>query len=133
MATVQMTSHVSTDELLQGVAALPAAELEQFVAKVLAIRARLKAPSIPEQEAQLLCKINAGLSVSEQQRFTELDKKRQAEALTDGEYQELLVLIDVMEMRNVERMQSLSALAQLRQVALTNLMQTLGIKALPYA
>lgn len=133
MSTVQITSQVSTDELLHSVASLPAAELEQFVARVLTLRARLKAPSIPEQEAQLLSRINAGLSSSQQQRFAELDQKRQDETLTDGEHLELLALNELIEQRNVERIQSLNKLAQLRQISLTTLMQNLGIRMPPYA
>ncbi len=133
MPTVQITAQASTDELLRSVASLPAAELEQFVTRVLALRARLKAPTIPDQEANLLRKINIGLSAIQQQRFADLNLKRQEETLTDEEHQELLVLIEEMEAKNVERIQSLSLLAQLRQVSLTTLMQNLGIKALPYA
>lgn len=133
MPTVQITAQASTDELLRSVASLPAAELEQFVTRVLALRARLKAPTIPDQEANLLHKINIGLSAIQQQRFADLNLKRQEETLTDEEHQELLVLIEEMETKNVERIQSLSLLAQLRQVSLTTLMQNLGIKALPYA
>jgi hypothetical protein len=133
MPTVQITAQASTDELLRSVASLPAAELEQFVTRVLALRARLKAPTIPDQEANLLRKINIGLSAIQQQRFADLNLKRQEETLTDEEHQELLVLIEEMETKNVERIQNLSLLAQLRQVSLTTLMQNLGIKALPYA
>ena len=133
MPTVQITAQASTDELLRSVASLPAAELEQFVTRVLALRARLKAPTIPDQEANLLHKINIGLTAIQQQRFADLNLKRQEETLTDEEHQELLVLIEEMETKNVERIQSLSLLAQLRQVSLTTLMQNLGIKALPYA
>ncbi|WML92271.1 hypothetical protein RCF98_08000 [Thiothrix lacustris] len=133
MPTVQITTQASTEELLRSVASLPAAELEQFVTRVLALRARLKAPTIPDQEANLLRNINTGLSATQQQRFADLNHKRQEETLTDEEYQELLLLIEEMETKNVERIQNLSLLAQLRQVSLTTLMQNLGIKALPYA
>lgn len=134
MPTVQITAQASTEELLRSVASLPAAELDQFVARVLALRARLKAPSLPEQEAALLRKINSsGLSTTQQHQFAELDRKRQAETLSTTEHQELLNLIDEMEAQNVERMRSLTLLAQLRQVSLTTLMQNLGIKVLPYA
>lgn len=133
MSTVQITSQVSTDELLHSVASLPAAELEQFVARVLALRAHLKAPSIPEQEAQLLSRINAGLPTAQQQRLAKLDQKRQDETLTDEEHQELLALNDLVEQQNVERMQCLGKLAQLRQIPLTTLMQDLGIRTPPYA
>ena len=101
MPTVQITAQASTDELLRSVASLPAAELEQFVTRVLALRARLKAPTIPDQEANLLHKINIGLSAIQQQRFADLNLKRQEETLTDEEHQELLVLIEEMETEEV--------------------------------
>ena len=125
MTTIQITSQVSTEQLLHGVANLPAADLEQFVAKVLAIRAKLKAPSISTQEAQLLQQINQALPA--QARFTALNHKRQAETLTEPEHQELLALIEQMEHFNVTRMQSLVQLATLRQVSVTTLIQELGI------
>jgi predicted nucleic acid-binding protein len=90
-------------------------------------------PNIAEQEVQLLSQINKGLLPQQQQRFAELDQKRQDETLTDSEHQELLTLNELLEQRNVERMQSLNKLAQLRQVPLTTLMQNLGIRTPPYA
>lgn len=133
MPSVQITSQVSTEELLHSVARLPAAELEQFVARVLTLRAHLKAPSLSAQEAKLLSQINVGLSATQQHRFAELDHKRQEETLSEPEHQELLDLIEQMEQYNVERLQSISKLAQLRQVPLTTLMQTLGIRTPAYA
>lgn len=82
--------------------------------------------------ARATAPINTGLSESQQQRFTELNQKRQDETLTDSEHQELLALNEVMEQRNVERMQSLCKLAQLHHVPLTTLMQDLGIRTPPY-
>ncbi|WP_298611502.1 hypothetical protein [uncultured Thiothrix sp.] len=133
MSSVQITTQVSTEQLLHGVASLPAAELDQFVAKVLALRAKLRAPSLSEQEAQLLKQINQGLATQQLQRFTELDHKRQDETLSELEHQELLALIAQMEQLNAVRIQSLAQLAMLRQVSLTTLMNNLGIKAPDYA
>ena len=127
MTTIQITSQVSTEQLLHGVANLPAADLEQFVAKVLAIRAKLKAPSISTQEAPLLQQINHALPAQAQARFTALNHKRQAETLTEPEHQELLALIEQMEHLNVTRMQSLVQLATLRQVSVTTVMQDLDV------
>jgi len=127
MATVHITTEASTEQLLHSVANLPADELEQFVAKVLAIRANLKAPSLPAQEAQLLLEINKGLSDEQQQRFQTLDAKRQAESLDAAEHTELLELIEKMETLNAARMQHLVQLAQLRNVSLDELMSDLGL------
>lgn len=91
-----------------------------------------KATNTAGQETQLLKQINQGLSPEQQQRLTGLDQKRQNETLTDSEHEELLALNEVMEQQNVERMQSLCKLAQLRHVPLTTLMQDLGIRTPPY-
>lgn len=56
-----------------------------------------------DQEATLLGTTNSGLSEIQQQRFSELDHKRQAETLSVAEHQELLGLIDEMEAHNVKR------------------------------
>ena len=128
MPTVQITSEVSTEQLLHSVANLPANDLEAFVTKVLTLRAKLKAPSIPNTEVQLLTQINQGLSAQEQARWTQLEQKRQAETLRPEEHQELLKLNDQMEQLNVVRIQALTKLAFIRQISITTLMQNLGIK-----
>lgn len=133
MPTVQITSEVSTEQLLHSVANLPANDLEAFVTKVLTLRAKLKAPSLPTTEAQLLTQINQGLSAQEQTRWTQLEQKRQAETLTTEEHQELLTLNDKMEQLNVIRMQALTKLAFIRQISITTLMQNLGIRTPDYA
>ncbi|WP_020559728.1 hypothetical protein [Thiofilum flexile] len=133
MPTVKITSEVSTEQLLHSVANLPANDLEAFVAKVLTLRAKLKAPSIPTTEVQLLTHINQGLPAQEQKRWTQLEQKRQEETLTPEEHQELLKLNDQLEQLNVVRMQALTKLAFIRQISITTLMQNLGIRTPDYA
>ena len=58
MSTIQITSRISTEDLLHGVESLPTEELEQFMARVLALCARRKANSLGEQESKLLQLIN---------------------------------------------------------------------------
>ena len=128
MPTVQITSEVSTEQLLHSVANLPANDLEAFVTKVLTLRAKLKAPRISNTEVQLLTQINQGLSAQEQARWTQLEQRRQAETLRPEEHQELLKLNDQMEQLNVVRIQALTKLAFIRQISITTLMQNLGIK-----
>ncbi len=67
MPNVQITTQVSTDELLYSVSSLPAQELDNFVSKVLAIQAKLKAPSLSAQETQLLSQANSHLDENQQQ------------------------------------------------------------------
>lgn len=121
------------DELLNGVAQLDTPELEQFISQVLTLRAKRIAPSLPEEEARLLEKINQGLPPDVQQRYDELTAKRRAETLTPEEHEELLDLIDRIEQADAERVQALAELAQRRGVSITTLMAELGIRRPAYA
>ena len=133
MSTTEVRSRVSVDELLNGVAQLETPELERFISGVLSLRAKRVAPSVSQEEAQLLEKINEGLSPAVQQRYDELTAKRRAEILTPEEYQELLALIDRNELADAERIQALTELAQLRRVPILSLMAELGIGPPTYA
>ena len=129
MSTIEIRSQVSINDLLNGVAQLNSTDLEQFVSQVLALRAKRVAPSASKQEAEILEKINQGLAQETQQRYNELVAKRQAEMLTDAEYQELLALIDSIEQADAERVQALTKLAQLRNMSVKALMETLNIRS----
>jgi hypothetical protein len=133
MPVVEVRSQVSLDELLNGVAQLDTPELEHFVSQVLTLRAKRIAPSLPEEEAGLLQKINQGLPPDVQQHYDELTAKRRAETLTPEEHQELLALIDRIERADAERVQALTELAQLHNVSVTTLMAELGIHPSAYA
>ena len=132
MTTVEVRTQVSLYDLLNGVAQLDTPELENFVAQVLALRAKRFASSLPKQEAELLLKINQRWPIDTQRRYDELATKRQAETLTAEEQQELLGLIDQSEQADAERAQMIGDLAQLRNVPVPELMQDLGIRAAPY-
>jgi hypothetical protein len=79
----------------------------------------------PTTENTLLQKIAATLPTIVQQRYNELRDKLQAETLTPIEHQELLELIDVVEQFDVDRLQHLLALAQLRKIPLSELLSQL--------
>jgi hypothetical protein len=76
----------------------------------------------PITESILLQKIDRTLPPIIQQRYNELRSNLQAETLTPIEHQELLNLTDTVEQFDVERLQHLLALAQLRQVSLPELL-----------
>jgi len=133
MATIQIQSQVSLEALLSGVDQLSTPDLERFANQVLAIRARRRAPSLAPREAELLYKINQGLSVEAQQRFDLLTAKRRAENLTPEEHDELLALVDAIEQSDAERVAWLAELAQLRSVSIRTLMSQLGIRPPTYA
>lgn len=103
-------------------------EFEQFVEEVIALRARRRAPSLPHPESELLMKINQQLPTDVQGRFDELVTKRQDEALTTEEHEELLRLIEQVEAGDVTRIEALAELAQLRGLSLDELMDQLGIQ-----
>ncbi len=133
MPTIEVHSQVSlTDDLLKGVKQLGTSELEQFISQVLTLRAKRIAPSFSKQEAEILEKINQGLSLEMQQRYNMLVAKRQTETLTDDEHHELLSLIDQIELLDTERMQAIIELAQLRNLSVSALMATLNIRPPAY-
>ena len=134
MPKVHVTSQIEIDldEVLQGLARLGTKELEQFVDKVIALRAQRRAPSLPKDETELLQQINRGLPADIRQRYDALNAKLHDETITPQEHEELLTLIDRIELTDAERMQSLVALAQLRGVSVDTLMEQLGIHRTTY-
>ena len=122
---------VSADQLLEAASQLNPGELEQFVTQVIALQARRRAPSVTKTETELLMKINNGLPTDVRARYWVLIGKRQEESLTEEEYEELLRLSDQTEQLQVERLEALIELAQLRGTTLDALMDSLGIKAPP--
>lgn len=129
MPSIVVQSQVSLDELLNGVGQLGSQEFEHFISQVLTLRARRIAPSLAMEEASLLEKVSQGLSPAFQQRYNELSAKRGAETLSSEEHRELLELIDRIEHNDAERIRALTSLAQLRDVAVPELMVQLGIRS----
>lgn len=127
MPAIQVRSEVSLDELLNGIAQLETPELDDLINRALTLRAKRIAPSLRENETKLLQRINRGLPPQTQQRYNDLTAKRRAETLSSAEHEELLALVDRVERADVERMQALTKLAQLRDIPVTTLMAELGI------
>ncbi len=78
-------------------------------------------------EAELIQQINIGLSQSEWEQYHTLIAKRQAETLTPNEHQQLIATSDHLEKLNVQRVQALIKLADLRHQPLPKVMASLGI------
>ncbi|MDE3091823.1 MAG: STAS/SEC14 domain-containing protein [Chloroflexota bacterium] len=133
MPVIQVEAQVPTDELLKAVGRLSQPDLDQFVFQIIALRAQRQAPGLPHAESELLLKINEGIPSDIQTRYNELIAKRQAEALTPGEYEELLRLTQQVEKLEVRRVEYLAELARLRGISLTALMENLGIRPPAYA
>jgi hypothetical protein len=124
MATIEIKSQLTTDELLNAAKQLPTVELKQFIARL--ISNKTQATVLSEDEANLLQIINQPLPAVE--RYSVLATKRDAETLTDAEYVELLTLTEQHEAYNVKRMKALADLAHLRGKSLSDIMQELGIQ-----
>lgn len=127
MTTVQLQTEVSLDHLLQGVQQLDFDALEQFTDEVMRLRAKRRAASLSKDETTLLHQVNQGLPEVIQVRFQELKEQRDAATLTPSEHDELLAIIDQIEARDVERLQALTELAQLRNMSVRQLMQQLSL------
>lgn len=128
MATIVLKAQISADELLKAADQLSLTELEQFLANLLALRARRRAPGLPQEEADLLLQINRGIPSEIRARYEELLAKREAETLTPEEHEELLGLVEQVEALQVERAEQLARLARIRGVSLSALMDELGIR-----
>ncbi len=76
----------------------------------------------------MLRKINQGCS---EQRHAILTRRLQVNTLTKAEHQELMILINQIEQADVERMQALITLSNLRAIPVETLMQQLEIHSPP--
>ena len=122
------TSQIETEQLLDAALQMSRAELERFVARLFALKARRETPSLTPRESDLLLKINQGMPAEVQRRYDALIRKRRRHKLTRAEHREVLALTQQIEQHDVERLKWLSALARLRGLSLPDLMQELGIE-----
>jgi hypothetical protein len=127
MPTINIQAEVSVDVLLKAAEQLSETELRQFTARVLALNAKRTAPSVTQEDAELLLHINGRLPDDVQRRYDELMAKRDAETLGDEEHEELLWLTKQVEAFDVARVEALSKLASRRGVTLSALMRQLEI------
>jgi hypothetical protein len=123
---------MSIDELIKAADGLDASDLDLLLQQVVFLRARRKTPVLPAAEAQLLLKINQGIPADLLANYQVLRKKREAETLTDAEYDRLIQLSTEIEQIGVQRLEALAWLAQLRQVSILDLMAILGIHPMSY-
>ena len=126
------TIQIDTEQLLNAALQMPQSELEQFVARLFALKARQDTPGMSEREAELLMKINQGLPSAQQERLNELIDKRQARTINAKELRELKKLTDQVETFDAERLKLLTELAPLRGISLRKLIKQLGLKPVPH-
>ena len=123
---------MSLDELIKAAHQLDQTDLDRLLHQVIVLRAHHKTNVLPEEEAQLLQKINRGIDSELRSRYQVLREKREAETLTDGEYETLIQLSNQIEQYGAQRLEALASLAQLRQVSLSVIMESLGIQPVTY-
>jgi hypothetical protein len=129
---IMPTIQIETEQLLNAALQMPRPELERFVARLFALKAREAPPNLSEAETRLLLKINQDLSPAARSRMAELIDKRQAGLISPSELEELIQLTDQAEEIGVERLKCLIELAALRNITLDELMRQLGIKPIPH-
>lgn len=123
---------MSLDELLTAANQLSESDLERLLQEVVFLRAQRKAHVLPTEEARLLNKINQGIPRELSTQYQTLRVKREAETLTEEEYQTLIQLSNQIEQIGAQRLEALANLAQLRRVSLSQLMETLAIVPATY-
>lgn len=123
---------MSLDELLQAANQLDEADLEKLLQQLAILRAHRKANVLPLEEAQLLQKINQGVDPELRAQYQTLRAKKEAETLTDAEYNTLIQLSNTIEQFGAQRLEALANLAQLRACSLSELMVSLGIEPVTY-
>jgi hypothetical protein len=124
---------MSLDELIHAANQLNETDLDQLLQQVVTMRARRKTPILPEEEVLMLQQINQSIPADLRSQYQALREKREAETLTPTEQETLIDLSKQIENLGATRLESLYKLAQLRQVSLSSLMETLGIPNLNYA
>jgi len=117
----QVSTRWTAERLMEAVKKLTPEEFRRFWEQLLAWRA--------EREQKFLRTIqeNSQLPPKKQHRFNQLRRKLQDETISEREYEELLILWQEIERRNVERLKALIELAKLRGVSVQELMRQLGI------
>ena len=79
--TIHMQANVSVDVLVQAAEQLSETELRQFTAQILVLSAKRTAPSVTQEEAELLLHINNRLPEDVQRRYDALVTTRHCRRL----------------------------------------------------
>lgn len=118
---------LSASDLLKGVEQLEKQDLEEFVHKVLEIRARRLVRNYKHEEVTLIEQAKIGLSEAEKLSLENFAAKSQEGTLSPNEREDYLALTEKMELLNNQRLAALGKLAQLRNVSLEAVMEQLGL------
>jgi len=127
MSTVQHELGGHSEELLREVSRLSNPALDNFLDRVLTLRAERRAPHLSARETELLETINDRLMPDAQARFDLLVARRRANKITSDELAELRTLTSQSEMQAAQRVRAVMDLAQLRGVSFDEMLRQLGM------
>lgn len=130
MATITLNLSPELEHKLRDEAAKHGLEPDRYILSTLQERLETKTAT-EATESDLLKQINIGFPTEVWAQYHHLITKRQAETLSAEEHAQLIEFSDRLEKLNVDRIQALIQLAQLRNQTLSDLMQTLGISPNP--
>jgi hypothetical protein len=86
------------------------------------------APTLADTtEAQLLQQVNLGFSAEWWHHYRSLIADRQAETINSADLAELIAMSEALEMANIKRVEALGEIAQLRNCAIEQVMESLDI------
>lgn len=106
---------------------LALSDLEQVMNKGYYLLAEKKAPHLSKRETELFMEINRGFEQEFQDRYDVLKEKLENETMNQLENEEFIGMTEMVEARNITRLQCIVELAQLRKVTVPELMNQLGL------
>lgn len=128
MASVQASPpKLNPEQILEQMGQLALSDLEQVMNKGYYLLAEKKAPHLSKRETELFMEISKGFEQEFQDRYDVLKEKLENETMNLLENEEFIGMTEIVEARNVTRLQCIVELAQLRQVTVPELMNQLGL------
>ena len=88
---------------------------------------------LPDNEVELLQRIDRSLSHIEWQRYSDLLSKRDAQTLTPTEHNELIAISEQIELANAHRIEALGQLSRILNTSINDLIAELGLGQIVYA
>jgi len=124
---------MSVSDLIRNVRKLNPSELEAFLKQLRELENQSAEKDLSEKEVELLKQINKPFTRKKNLRLNYLIARRDAETLTETEYEELLKLYEDFEKFELKRLKSLTKLADFRKQTLPEIVEFFNIKPLPAA
>ncbi len=129
-----MNTRPTVSDILDSASQLEAEDFDRLFKKMAILHAqRSGMATMPEEEAELILRINKGFSATRFERLHFLNWKSETSSLSEKEEAELLRLATAFENYTVRRLQLLVKLADLRKVSLDDLLVQLELKPLDHA